>query len=270
MRKTNLRKVFLAAGLGIGFSVVALGQEQTSRVTVPFSDPNRPRTLVVNLIQGSVTVRGYNGNDAIVEGLRTPRRQEPESHAGMHRIGGPASMDVTEENNVITVHGGVMQSSDLTIQVPVQTSLRLKTVNGGKIVVEGITGDVEAENINGPVSATGVSGSVVASSTNGKVTASLDRITPNKNMSFSTLNGAIDLTLPADTKANLRMRTDNGEIWSDFDVKVDGSRPAQTVEEQKGSRHRVRTDNTVFGSINGGGPEIQIRTFNGSIYLHKK
>ena len=99
-----------------------------------------------------------------------------------------------------------MRSADVTMQVPAQTSLRLKTLNGGKIMVEDISGEIEAENTNGAVIITDVSGSVVANSTNGKVTVSLNKVTPNKNMSFSTLNGTVDVTLPADVKANLRMR----------------------------------------------------------------
>ena len=35
-------------------------------------------------------------------------------------------------------------------------------------------------------------------------------------MSFSSLNGTVDVTLPSDVKAKLMMKTNNGEIWSDF------------------------------------------------------
>lgn len=265
MKKTKtIRMIWLA---GAAICGLVLGQD--SAVTVPFSNPNRPRTLVVNQIQGSITVRGYNGNDAIVEGSHSSRRHGnvPE---GMHRIEVPGGMDITEDNNVITIHGGVVNSSDITVQVPVQTSLKLKTVNGGKVSVEGISGDIEADNTNGSVIITDVSGSVVASSTNGKVTVSLNKVTPNKNMSLTTLNGTIDLTLPADTKANLRMRTDNGDINTDFDVKIEGNHPPQVNDRTTNRGRRIRIDKTVYGSINGGGPEIQLVTFNGSIYLRKK
>ncbi len=270
MKNEKTKKAVWLAVAAVGIGTVVLGQDAAGdKITVPFSDPSRPKTLVVNQIQGSITVRGYNGNEAIIEG-EAARRRSRSGPEGMHRIDTPGGTDVTESNNVITVNGGVMRSSNVTIQVPVQTTVRLKTVNGGKITVEGITGDVEAQNTNGSVSVTDVSGSVVASSTNGKVIVSLNHVTPNKTMSFSTFNGSIDVTLPADTKANLRMRTDNGEIWTDFDVKVQGS-PAPVVEDDaKNHSHHVKVDNSVLGTINGGGPEIQLRTFNGSIYLRKK
>ncbi|HLH38641.1 MAG TPA: DUF4097 family beta strand repeat-containing protein [Bryobacteraceae bacterium] len=254
----------------------AFAQDTGDRVTVPFRDPSKPKTLVVKLINGGITVRGYNGNEVIIESQggapkRTVRtRQEPPP--GMHRLGSDNSgLEVTEDNNVMTVQAGIMHSVNLTIQVPVQTSLRLTTMSGGKIEVENVSGEIEAENMNGAVTLTNVSGSVVANSMNGRVTVSLDRVTPNKTMSFSTMNGAIDVTLPSDTKANLRMRTDNGEIFTDFDVKLDGSHPPQVDDQRKnGGRYRVRVDKTLYGSINGGGPEIRFTTYNGNITIHKK
>jgi DUF4097 and DUF4098 domain-containing protein YvlB len=171
----------------------------------------------------------------------------------------------------MTVQAGLMHPVNLTIQVPVQTSLRLTTMTGGRIEVENVSGEIEAENMNGAVTLTNVSGSVVANSMNGRVTVSLDRAAPNKTMSFSTMNGAIDVTLPADIKANLRMRADNGEIFTDFDVKLDGSHPPQVDDQRKnGGRYRVRVDKTLYGSINGGGPEIRFTTYNGNITIHKK
>jgi len=40
---------------------------QPDRVTVPFSDPARPKSLHASLINGGITVKGYDGKDAIVE-----------------------------------------------------------------------------------------------------------------------------------------------------------------------------------------------------------
>jgi DUF4097 and DUF4098 domain-containing protein YvlB len=115
-----------------------------------------------------------------------------------------------------------------------------------------------------------VSGSVVAHALNGRVLVSLDRVTANKSMSFSSLNGNVDVTLPADVKANVRMKTDNGEIYSDFDVKLDASARQPVVEGNKSSgQYRVRFDKGVYGTINGGGPEMQFTTFNGTIFIRK-
>ena len=119
---------------------------------------------------------------------------------------------------------------------------------------------------------TNVSGSVVAHSMNGKIVASINIVTPDKAMSFSTMNGKIDVTLPASIKANVKLKTNHGDIFTDFDVKLDSTAQPPQVEDnrQKGGRYRVQFDRGTAGTINGGGPEIQFTTFNGDILIHKK
>jgi hypothetical protein len=132
----------------------------------------------------------------------------------------------------------------------------------------------------------------------------LNKVLPGKSMSFSTMNGDIDVTLPADTKARLRMRTDNGDIYTDFDVTMEPQSAAvienrtvrvRTKDQAKAAkdaakdakeaakdakdaakegravvRSRARLDGMSVGTINGGGPEMQFTTFNGRILIHKK
>jgi DUF4097 and DUF4098 domain-containing protein YvlB len=106
---------------------------------------------------------------------------------------------------------------------------------------------------------------------NGKVLVSLDKVTADKPMSFSSLNGDIDVTLPADVKARAKLKTDNGAVYSDFEVAVDSSSRQPVVQDNKSGkgRYRVQFDRAMYALINGGGPEIQFTTFNGNIYLRK-
>jgi DUF4097 and DUF4098 domain-containing protein YvlB len=138
--------------------------------------------------------------------------------------------------------------------------------------VTGVNGDHEIENSNGAIRLTDVSGSVVAHTLNGGVTASLGHITGNKPMSFTSLNGKVDVTLPADTKARLRLKSDNGSIYSDFDVKLEADTNKPVVEDSRGKdgKYKISVDRAVTGTINGGGPEYTFQTMNGNILIHKK
>jgi len=277
--------------MGMGLAALAAAQPQPGadgrqQITMPFRDPSMPRKLIVEGGTGSLTIRGYDGQDAIIEytGREIPGRagrgrggrNASEPPAGMHRIGGAQGLDITEESNTVRVNSsGIFggRARDMVIQVPAQTSVNVKTMFGGSMTIENIAGDIEAENFNGQVNISNASGSVVAHSMNGKITVSLNRVPPDKSMSFSTFNGDVDVTLPADTKARFKMRTDFGEIYTDFDVKMEANAPP-VVEENKDrngkSRRRVRIDGTQSGTINGGGPEMQFTTFNGRILIHKK
>jgi hypothetical protein len=78
----------------------------------------------------------------------------------------------------------------------------------------------------------------------------------------------VDLTFPPDLKANLTVKTNNGAVYSDFEVTLGGSR---AIAEKSGNgQFRIRMDNTIRGSINGGGVDLTIRSFNGSVYIRKK
>lgn len=252
---------------------------QGDRVTVPFSDPSRPKMLKASLLNGGITVKGYDGKDAIIEsrgraGSESHRRR-PERTDGMRRLEvSGTGLQVEESDNVITVGLGwrsINSDTDLVIQVPYNTSVKLNTTNGGDLVVDHVTGDVEINNTNGNATATHISGSAIVHALNGKVVASLDKVTPDKPMSFSSLNGDIDVTLPADVKARIKLKSDNGEIYSDFDVKLDSSARQPVVEDSRSDRgrHRIRFDRATYGTINGGGPEMQLTTFNGNIYIRK-
>jgi len=125
--------------------------------------------------------------------------------------------------------------------------------------------------VNGSVTLTGVSGTVVAHALNGKVLVTFNRVNPSKPMAFSSLNGDIDVTFPADLKANLVISSDRGDVFSDFDVAMAARAPQQVAEDSRSQdgRYHVKIDKTVRGTINGGGQEIQFRNFNGNIYIRK-
>jgi hypothetical protein len=109
----------------------------------------------------------------------------------------------------------------------------------------------------------------MASTTNGNVLATLLRVAGQKAMAFTSLNGSVDVTLPSSTKANLRLRSSNGGVYSTFDVALT-AQPAvvrDTGRERGG--YEITMNRSTYGSINGGGPEIEVRTFNSNVYVRK-
>jgi len=246
--------------------------QNPAQMTVAFSNPSQPRKLVVKTMMHRVTIKGYDGKDAIVESsaISERRRRERNIPAGMHPLNvGGGGIEVSEANNVVTVSAEtIFGGGEIQIQVPVETSVTVNTVNNG-VSVENISGEIDVESVNGPVSVTNSSGAVLATSVNGKVTVALDKVAPGKAMSFSTMNGVIDVTLPADIKANLKMKVDNGDVYTDFDVKVTND-TFDTTQSNTGRGVRIRGNKTTYGTINGGGPEMQFTTFNGRILIHKK
>lgn len=260
--------------LTVGAAALA-AQEQNERITVPLSDPSRPGQVRVSLMSGSITVRGHQGKEILIDthARAGERRAEvPRRADGLKRVdlGATMDLDVEESNNSVTVHAKHSnRSQDLVISVPANTSLNLKTMNNGEIVVEGVNGELAVNNMNGKVTLRNVSGTVLANSMNGDVSVVLDRVDPNKPNSFSTMNGDIDVAMPADVKTRVKLKANNGEVYSDFDIKGDGNPAKPTIEQGRG-RYKVKFDQATYGTINGGGPEFQFSTFNGNILIRKK
>lgn len=247
-------------------------QSNPDRIAVNLSDPSRPGMVKVSMVNGSITVKTHDGKDIIVEARARNQERERESSGPKRLYISTTGLTVEEENNEVRVSTeSYARTIDVTVTVPVHTSLRLRAVNDGDIVVSGVEGELDVDDVNGSVTLNNISGSAVAHALNGNLHATFARVTPQKPMAFSSLNGDIDVTFPPDVKANVSIKSDRGDVFSDFDVQLQASAPPQVVEDGRGrgGKYRVRIDKTVHGTINGGGPEYQFTNFQGGIYIRK-
>jgi hypothetical protein len=311
--KHKWRIAFISAYI-ITFFVQALAVDH---VAIPVSNPLKPATVKVALNAGSISVTGYSGKEVIMDvqsweetNRRTTRRAQSAGSTELKRISGPKTgLAVQEENNVVSIGtGAAYRSINLALQVPFKTNLVLDTNGGGNINVNQVEGDVqinnaafqkrgfiyknsssgnievhqvkggiEINNARGAITLDKISGHVVAYAFNGDLRASFLYVKPGKPMSFSSMNGVIDVWLPPDIKANVTMQSAGGEVHSDFDVKIDSTTVVQTPPSFPNSsrtrnlriRQSNQTNRTVIGKINGGGAEIQFKTYKGNIYIRK-
>jgi len=258
-----------AAGARAQGSVSAPGD----RIAVNLTDPTRPALVKASLVNGGFTVKAYEGKEIIVEARVRGHEREESASGGLRRLNiGRTGLTVEEENNEVRISTeSYNRPIDLLISVPARTSLRLRAVNDGDIIVNGVEGELDVDDVNGSVTLNNISGNCVAHALNGRVIATFAKVAPDKAMAFSSLNGDIDVTFPANLKANVTIRSDRGDVFSDFDVQLQATAPQQIVEDSrgKGGKYRVKIDKSVRGTINGGGPEIQFTNFQGSIYIRK-
>ncbi len=287
--QTALFLLFLAVN-----GVMAQGDSKEQQLTVPLSDPGKPYKLNASLLNGTIKVIGYEGKDIVIdvkqgsERIRKNRKNEDgnemninlnihpsvgkESSNGMKKISGVAGLDVSarERNNTVTVSSDSWKGAiTLTIKVPITgASLKLSTTNDGDILVSNVSGDIEVNNTNGSIHLENISGSAVANTVNGGVIGSFKSVDPKAAMAFSTLNGNVDITFPSVFKANAKLKSDMGEMYTDFDIEADKSQPKVNKTSQSGM-YRVNIENWVYGKINGGGPELMMKNMNGNIYIRK-
>src|SRR6202022_4183526 len=155
-----------AVTLGPGAEkTLAQGQAQAGvdRIPVTLSDPSRPARVKVSLVKGGITVKGYEGKEVVVE-ARLRSRDNSRSEGGPKRLAiSTTGLSVEEENNEININtDSYMHPIDVTVSVPAHTSLKLRAVNDGDIVVTGVDGELDVDDVNGSVTLNNISGSAVA------------------------------------------------------------------------------------------------------------
>lgn len=273
MQKRYSGGAWAAAALALTLVASPLPAE---RLVVPLSDPAKPAELEVSLVMGSIKVTGAAVREVVIEALSRSEDEDddrdlPGDRVGMRRIPNTSiGLEAEEEGNKVSISAeSWARAVDLEIQVPAGSTVRLSTVNDGDIEVENIDGEVEVSNTNGEILVKNVRGPVSATTVNGDVQVIFRGALVAAPMAFSTLNGDVDITFPADLKADVRLSSVNGEIYSDFDVVVSTETVSGLDEKPKQGKKRIVIEREMRGKIQGGGPEILFKTFNGDILLRR-
>jgi hypothetical protein len=139
------------------------------------------------------------------------------------------------------------------VAVPTQTSLQLKSSNGG-ISVADVEGRIEARTVNGGVKFTNLAGEVMGRTSNGGVEVDLNGSTwVGAGLDVETSNGGVRIRIPEQYSARLEAGTLNGGFDIDFPLTVQG-----------------KVDREIAANIGAGGPLIRVRTHNGGLKVSKK
>ena len=252
-------------------------EESIDLFSVPLSEPSKPGKLIVNQLNGSINVEAYSGKEVVIKASFGSEKEccgaqhshkNKEKSKGMKRIGNSSlNISAEEKNNVVqVVNEQWNRVTNLEIKVPKNFSLKLGTVNDGDIWVKGVNGDMEVSNVNGAITLESVSGSASTDTVNGDIDVTFNSITSNSNMAFSSLNGDLNITFPSSLKADVKAKSDMGEIFTDFDLVVSTNKPEVSKNRTSGT-YKVKLEQWVRGKINGGGPEMLFKTFNGNVYI---
>lgn len=253
MKKMN---IFLLAALI--FSGVAYAQE--------YKISKSSGRLELNV--GRVTVEGYDGNEIIfssknqktekdtrAEGLRIVNSLGLEDNTGL-------GINVADKGNVVEVRQlKQTHSPNINVLVPkgVIVSFKHDSQYGGDVKFSKLSNEIEVSALYNSIVLDQVTGPLTIETTYGSVTA--DFVAPIKDpVSIVSIYGFVDVTLPQNTKANLKLGTSYGDIFvaPEFDIQV------PTTDGMK------RFSDKISGTINGGGVNIDLNCNYGKIYLRKK
>ncbi|MEY2879711.1 MAG: hypothetical protein RLZZ15_2091 [Verrucomicrobiota bacterium] len=222
MKTTRLfPSLLVATALALLLLGVARADESTS--TLAFSDPTKPGTLKIVVAHGDLHIVGGDSADISVKSQAKAITRKPRED-GLRVLTASSSFSLTEKDNVITLDAlaGAWTSAPTSfrITVPRATSLIVQSSFGGEITCAGLAGDIEIASVNGEIRLDDLAGGAVVNATHGAIRATIRELRDGKPLSFTSMNGEVTVRVPTDAKANLRLRTQNGSVLTDFDDKA--------------------------------------------------
>lgn len=257
-----LRTLTLGAALVASASALQAQESERSNWT---GNLGNGRTVYVHNVNGAVRFEVGSGNSVQVEATKRARRSSSFDRVRIEtrEDGGDIIICALYNENATCTRDGIrgernrdrnwrddQPSVEFVVRVPRSARVDANTVNGDVTIPE-IDGTVSASTVNGDVEARSSRGRVSASTVNGSINVggSLDG-----DVEYSTVNGSVTVELPAGLNADVDLSTVNGRISTDFPITFDG-----TINPRR-----------IRASIGNGGPNVRIRTVNGSIRLRKR
>jgi DUF4097 and DUF4098 domain-containing protein YvlB len=254
MKKTLILTLFYL----LATSPALLAQEYKLKLS------GKTNKIVLDMQGAEVKLEGYNGDELIIRGNGyepAPKRAE-----GLRAVYNAAEdntrigLSVIEKDNTVRIVQASRKSTDYVIRVPRQASVvfNQNQFGGGDFRATDINGDVEANMKTGDAELLNMGGGVVANSVSGNVTVRYSTISKSPS-AISIVSGDVDVTMPANSKTTLQLRTISGEVYTDFDI---------SMGKDAGDLRRVGGQ-TVGGSVNGGGTNVSLQSVSGDIFVRK-
>jgi len=243
-----VKAAFLSVLVAIAFAVNASAQvtEEFHR-TVPLSSDGR---VSLENINGNVTVTGWERSEVQIDAVKKARDQQRLDEA---RIEVDASSDSVRIKTKYPDHHTNNNPATVTYELHVPRQARLDHMDlvNGSLTVSQVSGEINGELVNGKTDIRDLSGRANISAVNGTITANYKSLDNVKEIRLKSVNGSINLGLPASPNAEVSVSTVNGGITTDYPLQVKGKFMGHHLD----------------GTLGSGGTQIEISNVNGSVRI---
>jgi DUF4097 and DUF4098 domain-containing protein YvlB len=183
-------------------------------------------------------------------------RVKAESVSGSISIAGrPDEVDVESVSGAISVSGPAKRVH--------------ASGTNASVTIRGVSGVIDAESVNGVLD---VSGSEFQEARLETVNGALrfdGGLIANASLDVETVNGSIELRLPASLGADFTISSYGGAVDSDFEVRL-GPGPIRSSRRDRDRDDHDHGAKEMRFTTGGGGAKVSITTLNGRIALRKR
>ena len=275
---------------------MAQGQvhKENIKKELQFSSQSSDNLFILENINGSIIVEGYDGQKIIVEAVKTIKADtKTDQQKGKEEV----EVEVLDKGDVILVYmktpcsrfGQDLSSEELRkgrnwnwnnnckwdpdyefqfdykVRVPKNTMIEVGTINQGDVTVRNVKGSIQANNINGSITLDGIANDVEANTINGEMNLTYAQ-NPTGESKFHSLNGDINAHFQKGLSADLFFETFNGELFTNLDnFKALPVELKKEVKKEKGIAYKIGGKSGF--RVGSGSAQLDFQTFNGNVYI---
>lgn len=254
--------------IGLVLLMVLLGTTITNAQTNEYKLDMNSGKLIVREVD-DVAFVGHDGQGVVISNKDIDTEQS-ERAKGLKLINGLGLEDntgvglnvVKDGANAVISQISRNSNGEYIIKVPKGVTIVYEhsSVYGGEVKFKNISGEIESTTNHSDVEFENVTGPLSINTVHGDIEGDFSSVSQSNPTSIVSSHGDIDIKLPSATKANFKINTSWGEIYSDLDIKIESA----DAELKKYSQ------NKVVGTLNSGGVSFNVESTHGTIYLRKK
>jgi hypothetical protein len=228
-------------------------------------DVKQDGQLILEADVGSININTHNKNTILVN-IEINGKNEDKVKVSFNHTVNKVSIDSDFDRSGF--FGGNYGTKVIyTLTLPAQFNVDLDT-SGGSISIENLTGKVDAHTSGGAISLEKINGIVDIKTSGGSITLN-DIIGP---IDAHTSGGSIKVKLPTNPVTDSNIRTSGGSITAYFAKDIAVDLIAKTSGGRVSSEFNVdgkQTKQSIKGAINGGGPEMILKTSGGNVRIEE-
>ncbi len=237
-----------------------------------FSQPEHRVAVGKKMIElqeiDNLMIIGHDGAELKIN-RKGGNRKIDEKNKGMRKISAGGKVDNTgfglssqDFDDKIVISQVGKGNGTVVVHVPNTAVVKVtqSTYRGGDLDVDNFKGELDVSMMYHTVNLSNVYGPAAVNTVYGGIEAAYSAGPPAEDLHLHSTYGTVDVTLPQNVKADLRLSTSYGDMYTDFDIDVKANMEEASNKNDKDG---------LTGSINGGGKLISLRATYRNIYLRQ-
>ncbi len=228
---------------------------------------SKDNQIHIEVYRSKMEVVGHNSDEVIIE---ASNYDVPERAEGLRSLFSEVEdntelgLAVIKEKNILKIVQASRRGGEYTIKVPKNVAIvyHESSPHGGKFELSDTAGEIDLELHHASATLTNITGPINANTVHGHIDIKFAELNQAKSSSIKSVHGPVDITLPGNTKADLELEANHGEIYTDFAI----SRP----NDSKNGLTKIAGGNTIKGKTNNGGVGMSVSAVHSDIFIRKQ